>query len=571
LVCEGVCFDLVLNPVLAVQPRKKLKQKSFDFGFGSLMEFAVGASIVLLAVRSRFKNPRTLLHQEIFRSAHFSDKEILLQLSDERFQTALASHGWEDLFQQGPCFMSLTKAMLRGQSLAEAIRSDQRLNSAVRAILLERRRALEDAMREIAESYLKRKLSKQPSRGKTVSKAVPEVVLKGEKTGKLYKPVKFIARGSAGAVYTAVRFNPSRDRRLEGFVSSVTQEPCQASKPLQKLRNVFQKQLQRQLALKQVEPTQKSSAENENRIASILAQDDMDCTCVTYLDRMDESPERMWLLLRRINPSPYGIDLAEYIECQFFEHDDPVYHELGQTIVLQLLRGLDYIANCGICMRDVKPDNVLIDYDQDVEGKIAMNARWSDFGLSVDLGKMLDGSGIRSVTRLANENLNPSDDEVREALIGFWYDTQKIVPKPKWKGRRPPEQCYQNPMKVHLSSYDLYMVGIIIVSMALGIDVPHIDKEKVRKAFEAKVDVKLADGFEDNFELGDFIRKNQDQFLPCFTFSFGKPFGEALLRETILMLAKDPRERPRPIEAHQRLSSLCSEQVRQHVSVSIHG
>mmetsp|Transcript_14937 Transcript_14937/g.29049 ORF Transcript_14937/g.29049 Transcript_14937/m.29049 type:complete len:517 (-) Transcript_14937:284-1834(-) len=493
-----------------------------------------GLTVLALAgVRWRYKSPRVLVNRHVFGSEHFSDKVILQQLADTKFQTKLEEHNWERLFELGPCYASIAEEMLRGRSIEEVLRSDPHLGPEIRQLLLENVPALTKAMCIIAESYLGRDLKKSDSRAKNASKDVPRVQLRGQSTGKLYAPVKFIARGSAGAVYTAVRVSEEGTDRIADVLHQAMKNSDGPSTTglRDRLKAAVSMQLQRQLALKQVEPTQRSSAINEYRIASILAENDKDQTCVTYLDRLDESPQRLWLLLRRISPSPYGIDLAEYIEHQFFETGLPVYQEIAQLVVLQLLQGIDYISSRGIVMRDVKPDNVLMDYGVSMDEKIQMVARWSDFGLSIDMGRMLDGAGLRSPLNVQKleadasgaaqpprdtDAANLNEEALTDALVAFWYDTQKLVPKPKWTARRPPEHCFQDPTRVHVSSYDLYMMGIIIVSMALGIDVPHIDRPSVKAKFEKITSIELPNDYLHTFELGQSLREDGAKYLPFF-------------------------------------------------------
>ncbi|GBG30341.1 Protein kinase, putative [Hondaea fermentalgiana] len=539
--------------------------------------FAVVAVAALLSARARFHSPRLLVNRHVFKSEHFSDKDILLQLVDAKYQTKLEAHNWDRLYEIGPCFATLAEAMLCGRSLAEAVRADTRIGDELRQKLLANIPALARAMCEIAESYLCRSLPKSKgskgaassSRDKKASKQVPRVVLRGQRTGRRYRPVQFLNRGSAGVVYSAIRVdedpNANRmanalQRAMQNAEATTTAEPRDNRLQGfgQRLRGAISMQLERQLVLKQIEPTQRSSAINEYRIASTLAENDEHQTCVTYLDRLDESNERLWLLLRRVTPSPYGVDLAEYIEHQFFEIGDTANQGIAQLTVLQLLRGMDYISTQGVIMRDVKPDNVLIDYHLDLANNPHAMSRWSDFGLSIDIGRMSDGSGLRSPLTVheLGEAASTSDDPIKDSLVAFWYDTQKLVPKPKWVGRRPPENCFQDPTRVHISSYDLYMMGIITVSMALGIDIPHIHKNDVKAAFESKTGIGLPDDYLTSFELGQSIREESENYLPHFQHSFGDEFGAALLRETEQMLRHDPRERPRPIECHGRLATL---------------
>jgi len=524
------------------------------------LSFSVYAAVVLAIVRFRFKSPIALNNSHVFKSKNFSDRQILVQLCSDAHSTKLSLHQWPELDAMGPCFSTLAAHMLKGNSFEVALNKQTWLDERVKKLLLSRQQVVLKAMCEIAESYLDRGLKKQ-NKEKTATKDVPNVLLNGSK-GKKYRPVKFIARGSAGAVFTAVRV-AEEDNKLLSVIGGLTGGEKSKKKGSilgGKLKAAVNVQLQRQLALKQIEPTQKSSAENEYRIASILAAGDTDLHCVAYLDRADEDDDHLWLLLRRINPSPFGIDLAEYIQCQYFQTGTEIYHKYAQSIVQKLLLGLDYIGSCGICMRDVKPDNVLVEHDTNLEGEEKVLARWSDFGLSVDLGKGLDGSGLRGPMQhiIAGEAETVSDKDLLESIVGFWYDTQKLVPRPKWVGRRPPEKTYINPSKAHVSSYDTYMIGIIFASMAIGIDIPHIDKASTRSAFESKLQIKLPKDYLKTLELGAFLRTNREKVMPCFKHSFGEAFGESLLSETIEMLNVEPAKRPQPKECFDRLEAVSN-------------
>jgi len=470
----------------------------------------------------------------VFLSKQFSDKTILSQLKDPEYQTSLAEHKWDALLSKGPCFTSLAILMSHGATLQDSLHQ-LNLNPEVLHLLLSHQQLVLTAMRTIAESYLLRSSKKETG---TLKKRVPSVVLEGAK-GKLYKPIKFLAKGSAGSVYTCVRVGDETPKLAAIVV-------CDQSKS-SKLASAVQQQLDRQLVLKQIEPTQKNSAENEFRIAELLAKNDSDNCCVNYLDRANEDVDHLWLVLRRVCGSPYGVDLKEYITGNFFSH--PENQKDACQIILTLLKGLSHVSKCGVTMRDVKADNVLIDHCEGPHG-VTYSARWSDFGLAVDLGKKLDGAAIRSPAQLSPD---ASEAMVIESLIGFWYDTQKLVPKPKWRGRRPPERCFQNPKKTGLGSFDAYMFAIIIVSIAISVDIAHIDKPSVRREFERKLAAKLPSDYLLTLEIGSFLQENIEKFRPFFLSAFGFRMADILVNESLHMLAKDPRERPRPLEVYERL------------------
>ena len=102
------------------------------------------------------------------------------------------------------------------------------------------------------------------------------------------------------------------------------------------------------------------------------------------------------------------------------------------------------------------------------------DARWSDFGLAVVLDRDMGlGGSWRPLTEVTWMGL-------KEQVVKWWYCTQKLVPRPKWAHRRPPENCFLSPKRADLSAYDTYMLGIIFVSMATGVDWPHIEKVRRR-------------------------------------------------------------------------------------------
>eukprot|EP00854_Cymbomonas_tetramitiformis_P009970 gene9970-11806_t len=152
--------------------------------------------------------------------------------------------------------------------------------------------------------------------------------------------------------------------------------------------------------------------------------------CIACVDRIEETPEKLWLVLRRVVPSQYGVDLTEYIKADFFKDSSNMHH--AQQLVLQLLAGIQHISDRGVSLRDVKPDNVLIDYDTTTH---VYTARWTDFGLAVDLSD--------NGTHLRHPSIEARGEELQKLLVGWWYDAQKQVPKPKWTSRCPPEKSYQ--------------------------------------------------------------------------------------------------------------------------------
>lgn len=147
-----------------------------------------------------------------------------------------------------------------------------------------------------------------------------------------------------------------------------------------------------------------------------------------------------------------------------------------------------------------------------------------------------------------------------------------MVPKPAWKGRRPPEKCYQDPENVPVSAYDMYMFGIIVFSMAIGVDVPHIDKKKNSEAFEMIIRKvswlvgyvglnwvikRLKRGYLSSGRVEDWMDKYAEIFKPHFKSTFGEQFGDQLFIEAVNMLSKDPMLRPTPDSVLARLRPFC--------------
>lgn len=268
------------------------------------------------------------------------------------------------------------------------------------------------AMRDIAESYIVRRYNKKRVVKSNASTKVPRVTLKGEK-GKAYKPISVLGKGSGGIVFTAVRIHTGGPKLTKLFE--------RGSEVKAHFKSLIRSQLNRQLALKQVFPSQKSSAENEYSIGLKLRKVDTKGCCVTYLDKAMSEEGSLWLLLRRVLSSSYGTDMAEYISSSFFQMDGHQAFACG--IVLDLLDGLQVISNAGVCMRDVKPDNILIEEEEhkDRNGYTTRYvARWSDFGLGVHLH-------LKHI-RAPNPSHRPLDKQhLRQSLVGFWYDTQVSI------------------------------------------------------------------------------------------------------------------------------------------------
>jgi hypothetical protein len=74
-----------------------------------------------------------------------------------------------------------------------------------------------------------------------------------------------------------------------------------------------------QVVLKKVLPAQRDSALNELRIARRLNADGGQKYTVVYIDSMQDHAQDLWLVLRRVQPSRFGVSLTEYINSGFFQ------------------------------------------------------------------------------------------------------------------------------------------------------------------------------------------------------------------------------------------------------------
>jgi len=365
-----------------------------------------------------------------------------------------------------------------------------------------------EALKIIAESYLARSGRAMPSWGEGGAESiVPNITLVGE-SGYKYRPKRFLARGSAGLIYAAEKAGEEE----ESFV------------------------------LKRVYPTQAESALNEYKIATRLRG----CKgCLSYEDCIvtGGDDKEIWLVLPLISRSEqYGVDLREYLTKGFFQV--PGHDSHARAIAIQLLEGLDEVSMKGVIMRDVKPDNVLIRRHHD-NGRY--EAFWTDFGLAVDLGPKFDGSNLRKVNPLGGDNL-------RDEFVCWWYDSCKLVPRPKWQARRPPERGFADP---HLCngahSFDSYMTGIIYVCIAIGIDLPHIDQADSKAALEKFLGKPFNKDYLQSFELGASLRTDSAVYLKAFEKTFGTKFGKVLFELTVAMLSIEPIDRPKPSVALVKL------------------
>ena len=457
------------------------------------------------------------MSKDIFGSSEFEDTVILKQLISLDHQLVLSCHGsWMEAL--GPCTVTLAAAMQASKTKEDAkkalikyLNTNEKLDGGIKDVFIKYSDSILDGLRIIAESYLSRGGRALPSWGEggaSSTPPVPDQVLVGE-TGSKYVATKFLARGSAGLVYAA-----ERDGK-EGFV------------------------------LKRVYPTQADSAMNEYKIATRLRGAR---GCLSYEDLIITGEKEIWLVLPLVERSDrYGVDLREYIVNGFFQ--DPANSAVARAIVIQLLCGLEDVSSRGIIMRDVKPDNVLIK-SATKDGKY--EAFWTDFGLAVDLGPELDGSGLRRITPQST-----TPEKVRDDFVAWWYDACKLVPRPKWHARRPPERGFADPKSNGGShGFDSYMTAIIFVCMAVGVDIPHIDQAETKSRFEKVLGFDLPSDYLKTFELGQSLKASPKSYQIHFERVFGAKFGQVLFAVCEEMLQKDPSKRPAPHSVVERLQIL---------------
>ena len=120
-----------------------------------------------------------------------------------------------------------------------------------------------------------------------------------------------------------------------------------------------------------------------------------------------------WLCsLRSTEPTELTLDFT-----QVAGHDAH-----ASAMVLHMLQGLRHIGKKQVLVRNVKPDNILVEHVMGLGGskRERFIPRFSDFGLSVDVsGK---GDNLRKPVEGA------SGTELVGQLVGWWYDTQKVSP-----------------------------------------------------------------------------------------------------------------------------------------------
>lgn len=99
------------------------------------------------------------------------------------------------------------------------------------------------------------------------------------------------------------------------------------------------------------------------------------------------------------------------------------------------------------------------------------------------------------------------------------------------------------------------MVGIIIESIALGVDIPHIDKMSIREDFEKKKKwvIKLEDDYLETMELGKILSFFRERALLAFKKVFGSNFGISRNHDDANL---ESNKRPMPKHCVERLLQL---------------
>jgi serine/threonine protein kinase len=89
-------------------------------------------------------------------------------------------------------------------------------------------------------------------------------------------------------------------------------------------------------------------------------------------------------------------------------------------MVLHMLQGLRHIGKKHVLVRNIKPDNVLVEHVVGLGSskRERFIPRFSDFGLSVDVS-----AGGQNLRRPVD---GTQGAELVGQLVGWWYDTQKV-------------------------------------------------------------------------------------------------------------------------------------------------
>jgi len=152
-----------------------------------------------------------------------------------------------------------------------------------------------------------------------------------------------------------------------------------------------------------------------------------------------------------------------------------------------------------------------------------------------------------------------TEDDFKKGLIGFWYDTQKLVPRPAWKRRRPPEDCYKV-WETNLACYDIYMLGVLFCSMASGIDWAHLERKDILVAAEKIFGKGFAGNSESEIKSWDMSKALHGplntQMAQCFSKTFADPFAVKLYENVLLMLHNDWTKRPHPMQVYKDIVNL---------------
>jgi serine/threonine protein kinase len=88
------------------------------------------------------------------------------------------------------------------------------------------------------------------------------------------------------------------------------------------------------------------------------------------------------------------------------------YNERMQVLPMvmwQIMSALDYLHNCGICHRDIKPDNILVEEFIENDGVILPHLRLCDFGLSKNMALKRNTPKTSTLWYRAPENLQKLD------------------------------------------------------------------------------------------------------------------------------------------------------------------
>ena len=100
-----------------------------------------------------------------------------------------------------------------------------------------------------------------------------------------------------------------------------------------------------------------------------------------------------------------GMPLHKYISnVHYDERMDAL-----PMVLWQILSALTYLHDCGICHRDVKPDNILVQEFEEIDGTIIPHLRLCDFGLSKNMTLKRNTPKTSTLWYRAPENLQKLD------------------------------------------------------------------------------------------------------------------------------------------------------------------